>query len=1083
MIPVRIFISSVQSEFERERAALRDHILEDPWMSGFFEVFLFEDTPASDQRPDMLYLEEVARCDIYVGLFGSQYGSLDQDGVSPTEREFDRATELLKHRLVYLKNIGNDARDHRMKTLIAKAQKEVVRKCFDDVEDLKRAVSESLSKFWLDLSSYSAPINNDRCRSLSEAKEVLECYEKSVGQVYEHPGTLVPFNCELDRRVIASGEVSRLIRETSENIVLSGPSGCGKSLLAGDTVLDFVRHGGVAFTAKIKTYTDSLMAVLDREVQLLNVPSTSKLLSAAQMLERSILFVVDGYNECDELRRAALTLELAALARRYNANFLFTTQVPLDRPEVLTFRTVKVPQAAMETKIAIARIAMDVEVLPQEVKHLLTAVSTGLEARLVGEVGQRLDPGGSRFALFDAYARKSLGNDAREGIRALSLVAGWLFDRLSFSLSVRDLDRLVDKEGIGSTVSRRLQSAGLLSLQGDRISFVHEMFFNAFAAEEIVRRSGSQSEAILKALNAPLHAERKDFIVGAIDEQLSLEGVLNGLSDQTSVDACLSGLCGFRAREWAEARWTRLLGQLHDEVRNICFTTDNHGFHGVAFEEQGLKAWSSLDYAFLAGLPQLMVGGRYLDEILDIVGTLDERIDEECARLDVQGQNPDPSLRSRMFEISFVFANGPTPGIAKVCAIVGNSLLRANGDALVWFLRNHLAEDRMSDGQLFLLLDLTRVLTLGRFVGMTNVIVQFLVRTLGTRWRQAPYHLALKLLEVGERCHFADEADKMALIQAIESLLPCESIWLGSSITEALQCLGAFEESELAYCTVVRRQVSHCLARPDEKTSRQLAYNIYMSQFDHPFCGAYAEVLGTLPIHNRKQLLMMAACGAKEAEFFLGILIDELASFGDPKVSEGLNRFVALPPTKSHFPQEAVDVFVTAHIALARLELPVLARPESTISHPDESMAACGAILYWINRNDLDEDERRNKCRPALSVLDRYRYSATLEVLRLCDPRSYHRSERYLKSINSSIVDYFPDKAIELCTCALSQPEELIGYFNFDKNKALDYAIRVLAEHGGNEELPALRKYFEDRHLGTHAIEAIKRIEERELTF
>ena len=39
-------------------------------MRRFFEVFLFEDVPASDRRPDALYLDEVERCDLYVGLFG-----------------------------------------------------------------------------------------------------------------------------------------------------------------------------------------------------------------------------------------------------------------------------------------------------------------------------------------------------------------------------------------------------------------------------------------------------------------------------------------------------------------------------------------------------------------------------------------------------------------------------------------------------------------------------------------------------------------------------------------------------------------------------------------------------------------------------------------------------------------------------------------------------------------------------------------------------------------------------------------------------------------------------------------------------
>ena len=72
MNPLCIFIGSVQGEFAEERAALRDDIRGDPLIRRFFEVFLFEDAPASDRRPDQLYLDEVERGDIYVGLFGAR---------------------------------------------------------------------------------------------------------------------------------------------------------------------------------------------------------------------------------------------------------------------------------------------------------------------------------------------------------------------------------------------------------------------------------------------------------------------------------------------------------------------------------------------------------------------------------------------------------------------------------------------------------------------------------------------------------------------------------------------------------------------------------------------------------------------------------------------------------------------------------------------------------------------------------------------------------------------------------------------------------------------------------------------------
>lgn len=85
----RIFISSVQKEFAQVRRDLKAFLMGDAVLRRFVsDVFLFEELPARDQRADTVYLEEVERCDIYLGIFGYEYGFEDADGVSPTEREY-----------------------------------------------------------------------------------------------------------------------------------------------------------------------------------------------------------------------------------------------------------------------------------------------------------------------------------------------------------------------------------------------------------------------------------------------------------------------------------------------------------------------------------------------------------------------------------------------------------------------------------------------------------------------------------------------------------------------------------------------------------------------------------------------------------------------------------------------------------------------------------------------------------------------------------------------------------------------------------------------------------------------------------
>lgn len=132
-----LFVSSAQKELKAERRAIKDHVQQDPLLREFFEVFLFEDLPASDRRADDMYLAGVDRCGIYVGLFGDEHSA-------PTEREFDRATSKGKIRLVYVKGTDDAARQPEMNALIKRAAGQLVRRRFQTTEELMGLVRESL---------------------------------------------------------------------------------------------------------------------------------------------------------------------------------------------------------------------------------------------------------------------------------------------------------------------------------------------------------------------------------------------------------------------------------------------------------------------------------------------------------------------------------------------------------------------------------------------------------------------------------------------------------------------------------------------------------------------------------------------------------------------------------------------------------------------------------------------------------------------------------------------------------------------------------------------------------------------------
>ena len=139
-----LFVSSVQNELSAERRAIKSFLQNDPLLRRFFDVFLFEDLPASDRRADDVYLGEVENCDLYVGLFGNEYGSEDARGISPTEREFDLATQKGKPRLIFVKGADDKARHPKMIKLIRKAGTQLIRRRVTDSNDLTAALYAAL---------------------------------------------------------------------------------------------------------------------------------------------------------------------------------------------------------------------------------------------------------------------------------------------------------------------------------------------------------------------------------------------------------------------------------------------------------------------------------------------------------------------------------------------------------------------------------------------------------------------------------------------------------------------------------------------------------------------------------------------------------------------------------------------------------------------------------------------------------------------------------------------------------------------------------------------------------------------------
>lgn len=97
---LRVFVGSTSADLGRERQALQRAL---SGMSGV-EYVGMENFGSRPDSPREVCLREVAASDVYVGLFGNRYGSLDpESGLSMTEIEYREASRCGLPRLVYFK--------------------------------------------------------------------------------------------------------------------------------------------------------------------------------------------------------------------------------------------------------------------------------------------------------------------------------------------------------------------------------------------------------------------------------------------------------------------------------------------------------------------------------------------------------------------------------------------------------------------------------------------------------------------------------------------------------------------------------------------------------------------------------------------------------------------------------------------------------------------------------------------------------------------------------------------------------------------------------------------------------------------
>jgi hypothetical protein len=866
-------------------------------------------------------------------------------------------------------------------------------------------------------------------------------------------------------------QVQSLINGSRDGLLIHGPAGCGKSLLATSCAMACAVKNCLPIFVSAKNFDGELLRLVDKEATLLDARSARSLIALGRLLGKHIVLFLDGYNECREDLKSSLTRSLKVFSQRYGAGIVVSTQQDLVRSDLLMTKLIRVarPNDALKARLAGIEERSD---HAGNFRSLLAVVHSGLEAHLVGQVGQFLPIGASRFALFETFARTKLEDTAPQNIRMLSEFADVLVQRACFSLTMREFDRLCDSVQLDSTARHRLMRSQLLQARGDRISFIHELLFSAFTAEAAIRAANGETASILVALASPRFFLAKVFILGAIDDEEVLHDVLKHVTDGHLLAACARGECGAVAQSAVGKKIESLLELVVRETKEVRFQIVGDGWDGVAIDRDSLVPELKSEFGRLLGaVGQGLIDGLYLDIIMTACRNMDAILASSLKSFAAEAKDKKIPLRHALFSSAYVMSR--EAGISQIIYFIhsgGLAFERKSGAEFDQALRNAwpLAQ---TPGECYFLIGLARRSSIDR------TSVPYFVRLL-QNIRDYPYHVQLEAIDFSKYLRNVEEPHNAEIIEALQKLLGKLGAMMNSIIFEALSVFGALEDEEQNHIPVIRNEIQDALAS-DGSEADLAAWSLYSRQFDHPFDAAYWEEIQGLDEPRQKQLFIKACRGA-EAPYlsFLGILIRRLSEFNDPEVASVIARWAVLPDKRSFMPQDAVEVLISAHEALGCLavELP-LWRGEAD-SAVDHALLACMELAYWSRRKDLTAAQISARISGASNTLLDHSLSASAGALLLTTSRMLWEQRTRL-----SLVQRYPELCLTVCRKALSRRNEQISYFQHEVPANVDsiarFAIQVIGENGGSDDLSMLRSLCDHQELGTGSLKAIAQIEER----
>lgn len=863
---------------------------------------------------------------------------------------------------------------------------------------------------------------------------------------------------------IGRADVEARLRSGS-SLAVQAASGAGKSFLARHVAARLTEQGEMVVWLRADEYDHGhLKTLLARATAPFSNARALELVHSAERAGVGVVVVVDGLNECSPDDQAELLEQLSAFRLRHPCGVLVTTTLAHHIPDGLDAISTTLASPDPEARSAI--LTVHGAVRPDLIPEAFTAPH---DLAIAAQCEADLDPDATIADLHDAYIRTLSPSEAvRSALRA---VATSLHDQMRTSAPLLDvsahLGGLAGPHLAPELIDDTLASP-LLALTPGRVRFRHELLRDFLVAEEVVR-TATDSDDLATRLQQPNNRRVVHQALAIDPNPERVLDVLQQLADPKLFTA--AGMGDFGAHVAAAVR-----SQLVALLETATMATGDAGLSFVpgpfSGEWVGARTWTAAEVAMLSAAGELLSDGQLIDEVSALLDRTDDLFATIIEAQDSDADPPTAALVGSTYVFSttdrdrlpvsyvvggcehparFLYREGPSRDVCTQLLAVPNP-----GWGRCYFAQLTYDPRTESDGAALPGL-LRRSLALGA------------------------YHLKLHALWTVARFGAQLGPEERAQVVAVLEGYQPNNWALSSTVVEALAALGEIEP--INTIEDIRADIARVLNNADHPDAAVAASGIVSKMFEpEDILGPFCEAVDTLDPLDRTRLLLLASSQAEDWSMTAGWCMQQLAMAapcGDSELDGRLRllfeQHAACPRTEGPMVHENLEVHVHALEGLARFTDQL---PPGGGELTDDELAwrLVGTIVLNLvhpgpaNPDVLWDAVLRTVPGAAVDVL-----ASLQQADRAAD---FHGEP----STHSRLLEAYPDQIRQLLTWGLEHRDHLTSLFDRVPAGGSDpagYAVRALGVVGNAETVVLLRTLATEPGIGSSAVDAIRRLNER----